>query len=271
MCHPTIFSARARGSLSATMYSPRTPRYEPLCTLRRTSPPARRLRRRARRPPRTMVSSLPGSGVPFEAPFPERGVGQIDQICMITVPVRRSGCRTLPSDQRSGLAGGNGKTANSSTADYLERRKPEACTPLPFPRIFSLWGSTAPIRRISNARLGYHAEPLEIAADSIDRVGVTRSYTLDSFVHPLDFSGRDSSTPVDANGVPGFEVLKIQVGLSQESAGKCLGSADLYARLQATRFNSEATASTRSTLASADIKSAGLASSTAPTLCATSG
>jgi hypothetical protein len=74
-----------------------------------------------------------------------------------------------------------------------------------------------------------------IGSGYITDAGPTAAYALASFARdPLYFTGQYSSTPIDSNGIPGFEVLNLGLGvagsaLSQQTQLSCDANGDLYA------------------------------------------
>jgi hypothetical protein len=90
-------------------------------------------------------------------------------------------------------------------------------------------GANGPYERV-NAVLTTMVANDALIADASADAGPTAAYSVNSFQSSsVYFTGQYSSTPIDANGIPGFEILNISVGISQQSTGYCEVDGGLYA------------------------------------------
>ena len=120
---------------------------------------------------------------------------------------------------------------------------------------------------MANARLILATPTDSIFADYKDPAGTTQAYVLNSFNPPgLQFTGPYSSTPVDNNGTPGYEVLTIGIGITPLSGyyGYCQSNGALYAgstqidSASSMQFYSNGTSSVALNFSGYHIRNAGL-------------
>jgi hypothetical protein len=120
------------------------------------------------------------------------------------------------------------QTVQQSSSATLSTGSQQVSVTFPSNQMLSL-GANGPYERINALLVLDNGGDDVLIADANADAGPTAAYSFSSFQPPNYFTGSYSSTPIDANGIPGYEILNIGVGIPSQPQGTCQGNADLYA------------------------------------------